>query len=143
MSRLTYKAAFAAMVLGLATACAGAPRPDPIALAAAQSECEALAIQYAQAVRDAGEATARYGSADSRRMRMETLQATLRREMTQSGAPNVSEVAAMALGTELASAKAERASLGARYGNDHPRTLTAHAGVTALERAIAAERAHT
>jgi uncharacterized protein involved in exopolysaccharide biosynthesis len=143
MSRLPYKAAFAVMVLGLATACAGAPRPDPIALAAAQSECEALAIQYAQAVRDAGEATARYGSANSRRMELQRLQATLRTEMAQSGAPDVSLVAATALGAELASAKTERASLGARYGNDHPRTLTANAGVVALERAIAAERSPT
>ena len=59
--------------------------------------------------------------------------------MTRSGAPDVSRVAASALGTELASAKAERASLEARYGDDHPRTQTAAAGVYALEEAINAE----
>jgi uncharacterized protein involved in exopolysaccharide biosynthesis len=59
--------------------------------------------------------------------------------MTRSGAPDVNRVAATALGTELASAKAERASLEARYGDDHPRTQTAAAGVYALEQAISAE----
>jgi hypothetical protein len=139
MSRLSFKIAYCAMVLGLATACAGAPRPDPVALAAAQSQCEALAVKYAQVVRDAGEATARYGSANSRRQELERLQYSLRNEMTRSGAPDVSRVAATALGAELASAKAERASLEARYGDDHPRTQTAAAGVNALEAAIDAE----
>jgi uncharacterized protein involved in exopolysaccharide biosynthesis len=139
MSRLTFKIAYSALVLGLAAACSGAPKPDPVALAAAQSQCEALAVKYAQAVRDAGEATARYGSANSRRQELERLQYTLRNEMTRSGAPDVSRVAASALGTELASAKAERASMEARYGNDHPRTMTAAAGVYALEAAINAE----
>ena len=139
MSRLSFKIAYCALVLGLGSACAGAPGPDPVALAAAQSQCEALAVKYAQAVRDAGEATARYGSANSRRQELERLQYTLRNEMTRSGAPEVSKVAATALGSELASAKAERASLEARYGDDHPRTMTANAGVQALEAAIDAE----
>ncbi|HEV7693493.1 MAG TPA: hypothetical protein VGO52_21850 [Hyphomonadaceae bacterium] len=139
MSRLPFKIAYVAMVLGLATACAGAPKPDPVALAAAQSQCEALAVKYAQVVRDAGEATARYGSANSRRQELERLQYSLRNEMTRSGAPDVSRVAASALGAELASAKAERASLEARYGDDNSRTQTAAAGVYALEQAINAE----
>ena len=45
MSRLPFKIAYAAMVLGLASACAGAPKPDPVAMAAAQSQCEALAVK--------------------------------------------------------------------------------------------------
>jgi hypothetical protein len=139
MSRLPFKIAYVVMVLGLASACAGAPKPDPVALAAAQSQCEALAVKYAQVVRDAGEATARYGSANSRRQELERLQYSLRNEMTRSGAPDVSRVAASALGAELASAKAERASLQARYGDDNSRTQTAAAGVYALEQAISAE----
>ena len=67
MSRLPFKIAYVAMVLGLAPHVPGAPKPDPVALAAAQSQCEALAVKYAQVVRDAGEATAKYGSANSRR----------------------------------------------------------------------------
>lgn len=136
---MSFKIAYSAMVLGLATACASAPKPDPVALAAAQSQCEALAVKYAQVVRDAGEATAKYGSANSRRQELERLQYSLRNEMTRSGAPDVSRVAATALGAELAQAKAERASLEARYGDDHPRTQTAAAGVYALEQAINAE----
>jgi uncharacterized protein involved in exopolysaccharide biosynthesis len=139
MARMHFRIAYCAMVLGLATACAAPPKPDPVALAAAQSQCEALAVKYAQVVRDAGEATAKYGSANSRRQELERLQYSLRNEMTRSGAPDVSRVAATALGAELASAKAERASLEARYGDDHPRTQTAAAGVYALEQAISAE----
>jgi hypothetical protein len=138
--RRPYKYAYAAIVLALTAACTGTPQPDPVALAAAQSQCEALAVKYAQVVRDAGEATAKYGSANSRRIELERMQYTLRNEMTRSGAPDVSRVAATALGAELASAKAERASLEARYGDDHPRTMTAEAGVEALEAAIAAEQ---
>ncbi len=143
MRRTPYKAAFCGLVLALASACAGAPRPDPVAIAAAQSECEALAVKYAHTVRDAGEATARYGSAHPRRTELESVKAALRREMAQSGSPNVSLVAAAALGAELADAKAIRASLSARYGERHPRVLTADAGIAALQSAIAAERSST
>lgn len=145
MQRRWYKAAFCALTLALAAACASAPdepmpvTPDPVAVAAAQSECQALAVKYASAVRDAGEATARYGSADRRRIQLGQLQAALREEMTRSGAPDVRLIAATALGAELADAKAERATLEARYGQRHPRAMTADAGVVALEDAIAAE----
>jgi hypothetical protein len=139
MSRRPYKYAFCALLLGLTAACAGAPPPDPVAIAAAQSQCEALAVKYARVVRDAGEATARWGSANPRRQELERLQVKLRDEMTRSGAQDVSVIAATALGAELAEAKAERASFEARYGSSNSRTQTADAGVVALEAALAAE----
>lgn len=144
MSRWFHKYAFSSIVLALATACAGAPQPDPVALAAAQSQCERLAEKYAQVVRDAGEATARYGSANPRRQHLERLRVNLRTELDRSGAPDVARITAMALGAELADAKAERASLEARYGDRHSRMQTVDAGVEALEAAIDSEtRART
>ena len=139
MSRRPYKYAFSAITLALATACAGAPGPDPVALAAAQSQCEALAVRYAQVVRDAGEATARYGSAHPRRQELERLQEKLHAEVVRSGAPDVARITASALGAELADAKAERAQLEARYGDRHARTQAVDAGVGALEAALSFE----
>ena len=139
MSRRSYKYAFSSIVLALAAACSGAPQPDPVALAAAQSQCERLAEKYAQVVRDAGEATAKYGSANPHRQELERLQVSLRTEIGRSGAPDEARITAMALGAELADAKAERASLIARYGDRHTRAQTAGAGVEALEAALNAE----
>ena len=139
MSRRLYKYAFCSIVLALATACAGAPKPDPVALAAAQSQCERLAEKYAQVVRDTGEATARYGSANPRRQQLERLQENLRIEIDRSGAADVARITAVALGAELADAKAERAMAEARYGDRHQRTQTMDAGVEALEDALAVE----
>lgn len=146
MQRRWYKVAFCAFAFALSAACATTPSPapiDPVLAAAARSECEALAVEYARTVREAGEATARFGTAHRERTRLDRLQASLREEMSASGAGRVAEIAATALGAELAAAKTKRASLEARYGDSHPRTLTAEAGVNALQAAIAAESAHS
>ncbi|MFT3723160.1 MAG: hypothetical protein QM773_06190 [Hyphomonadaceae bacterium] len=132
--------AFCAATLALTTACAGAPAPDPIALAAAQSQCETLAEKYAQVVRDAGEATARYGSSHPGRRELDRLQFSLRSELTVSGAVDVERTIARALGAELAEAKAERALLEARYGKQHMQIQATNAGMQALEAALEAER---
>jgi uncharacterized protein involved in exopolysaccharide biosynthesis len=141
MSTGWYKFAFAAMALGLAAACASGPTKAErqANAAAAESQCQALASEYAHVVRNQGEAVARYGTSHPRRAQIIAQRDRLRAEMADTGAPDVRTIAATALGTELAHAKADRAKLLSRYSGSDPRVIEADEEIYALEDAIAAE----
>ena len=141
MSSGWYKFAFAAMAMALAAACAAGPSKAErqATAAAAESQCQALASEYAHVVRNQGEAVARYGTSHPRRAQIIAQRDRLREEMSATGAPDVRAIAATALGTELAHAKADRAKLLSRYSTGDPRVIEADEEIYALEAALAAE----
>jgi hypothetical protein len=141
MSPRWYKMVFAAMAMGLAAACATHPtRAERQAnAAAAESQCQALASEYAHVVRNQGESVARYGTSHPRRAEIVAQRDRLRDEMTRTGAPDVRAIAATALGTELAHAKADRAKLLSRLRDSDARVIEADEEIAALEDALAAE----
>lgn len=140
MSPRWYKAAFAAMAVALASACAGVPKEQRLAQeAAARSECEALAERYADVVREQGLSLARYGSAHPRRAQLIAQRDRLRADIADAGAKDERAIVAAALGQELADARAERARAASRYGETNARVIYADEEIAALESALAAE----